>query len=66
MRMGFQKMLRRTKQGLDTMGGYGDLILSLLASIAEMDSESISENVNATLTGMNAMGTPLQRASYGL
>ena len=64
--MGFQKMLRRTKQGLDTMGGYGDLILSLLASIAEMDSESISENVNATLTGMNAMGTPLQRASYGL
>ena len=53
------------EQGLDTLGGYGDLILSLLATIAEMESESISENVKTTLTGMNAKGTPLQRASYG-
>ena len=50
------------EQGLDTLGGYGDLILSLLATIAEMESESISENVKTTLNGMNAKGTPLQRA----
>ena len=53
------------EQGLDTMNLYGEIILSILATIAEMESRSISENVLTTFEGMNAKGTPLRRASYG-
>jgi DNA invertase Pin-like site-specific DNA recombinase len=38
------------EQNLDTMSGYGDLIVTLLATIAEMESESIADNMKVTKT----------------
>ena len=53
------------EQNLDTMSGYGDLIVTLLATIAEMESESIADNMKVTFKGMNEWGTPLTSARYG-
>ena len=53
------------EQNLDTMSGYGDLIVTLLATIAEMESESIADNMKVTFKGMNERGTPLIAARYG-
>ena len=53
------------EQGFDTMGGYGELIVTLLATIAEMESNSIVDNMKATFKGMNERGTPLRSARYG-
>ena len=53
------------EQNLDTMSGYGDLIVTLLATIAEMESESIADNMKVTFKGMNERGTPLITARYG-
>lgn len=53
------------EQGLDTMSMGGEIILTTLATIAEMESQSISDNILATFDGMNAKGTPLRRAAYG-
>lgn len=53
------------EQGLDTLSGYGDIILAALATIAEMESTSISDNVKTVFNGMNEKGTPIQRAAYG-
>lgn len=53
------------EQGIDTLGGYGELILAALSSIAEMESESISENTKQSLDAMNAKGTPLRKTRCG-
>ena len=53
------------EQSLDTMSGYGDLIVTLLATIAEMESNSIAENMKVIFKGMNERGTPLLPARYG-
>ena len=53
------------EQGLDTKNNYGDLVLTALASIAEMESESISKNTKTTFDAMNKKGDPLQKARYG-
>ena len=53
------------EQNLDTRSGYGELVVTLLATIAEMESKSISENMKLTLKAMNERGTPLTPARYG-
>ena len=53
------------EQNLDTGAGMGELILSILASVAEMESKSISENTRMVFEAMRARGTPLQPARYG-
>ena len=53
------------EQGFDTGHAYGELILTVLASIAEMESESIRTNLLQTHRSMNARGTPVLPARYG-
>ena len=53
------------EQNLDTMSGYGELVVTLLATIAEMESNSIAENMKITFKSMNERGTPLMSARYG-
>lgn len=53
------------EQSLDSLSGMGDIVLTGLASIAEMESQSISENVKNTFNNMNKKGTPLRKAAYG-
>jgi len=52
-------------EGIDSRTDYGEMVLSALSSIAEMESESISENVSSVFKHMNAQGTPLRKARYG-
>ena len=53
------------EQDLDSLNVYGELIIAALSSIAEMESESISQNVTTVFNAMNQKGTPLRRTSYG-
>lgn len=53
------------EQGLDTASEFSELILTVLASIAEMEAESIRENILLTHRNMNALGTPVIAARYG-
>ena len=53
------------EQELDSLNGYHELILAALSSIAEMESESISQNVTTVFNAMNQKGTPLRKTSYG-
>ena len=53
------------EQSFDTRDEYAEIILTTLATIAEMESNSISESIRDVFNGMNAKGTPLRKASYG-
>ena len=53
------------EQGLDTGKTYGELLLTVLATIAEMEAESIRENLLQLHRAMNARGTPVLPARYG-
>ncbi len=53
------------EQGFDTGNSYGELILTVLASIAEMEAESVRENLLLVHRAMNARGTPVLGARYG-
>ena len=53
------------EQGLDTASEFSEMILTVLASIAEMEAESIRENILLTHRNMNALGTPVVAARYG-
>ena len=53
------------EQGYDTMDKGNEMVLSVLASIAEMESRSISENVKITLDKKNSQGTPTRKCCYG-
>ena len=53
------------EQSLDSLSGYGDVILTTLATIAEMESANLSTNVKMILRAMNQKGTPLQKSAYG-
>ena len=53
------------EQGFDTSNSYGELILTVLASIAEMEAESNRENQLLIHRTMNAKGTPVIAARYG-
>ena len=49
----------------DTMTVNGEIVISVLASVAEMESESISQNIKMVLDAKNEMGTPLRKCAYG-
>ena len=53
------------EQGFDTGSASSELILTVLATIAEMESRSSSENLLETHRGMNAAGSPMIPARYG-
>ena len=53
------------EQGFDTMKNESGMVLSVLASIAEMESKSISQNVKITLDRKNSQGTPTRKCCYG-
>ena len=53
------------EQGLDTASEFSEMILTVLASIAEMEAESTRENILLTHRNMNALGTPVIPARYG-
>ena len=53
------------EQGFDTGGEYGELLLTVLAAIAEMESVSIVHNHTMIYSMMNARGTPLIKARFG-
>ena len=53
------------EQNLDTGSEFSELVLTVLASIAQMESESIRDNIMMTTTKFNAMGKPTRPARYG-
>ena len=53
------------EEGMDTLSMDQELILTALATIAEMESESISENIRVSLDAANARGTPVGKCAYG-
>ena len=53
------------EQSLDSLDNMGELVLTTLATISQMESESISGNTKMSMEAMNARGTPLRRCSYG-
>ena len=53
------------EEGMDTLSMDQELILTALATIAEMESESISENIRVSLDAANARGEPVGKCSYG-
>ena len=53
------------EQCFDTGDAFTELILTALSSIAEMESENLSETMKQTHQMMNAKGTPIIRAGYG-
>ena len=53
------------KEGINTMDSRGELLISIMASIAQEESNSISENLRWSMDHSNAKGEPFFRASYG-
>lgn len=53
------------EEGFDTQTINGEIVISVLASVAEMESESISQNIKIMFDAKNAMGTPLRKCAYG-
>lgn len=52
-------------QGIDSFANGVDLAIDAMASISEMESTSISQNVKCSLDSMNKMGVPMRKAAYG-
>ena len=53
------------KEGINTMEGSGELLLSVMASIAQEESKSIGENLRWSVSQSNAKGEPFFHPSYG-
>ena len=53
------------EEGFDTQTVNGEIVISVLASVAEMESESISQNIKMMFDAKNEMGTPLRKCAYG-
>lgn len=53
------------EQGIDTMSNVGQIVIDTLASISEMESISISENIKHISDSMNERGCPVRKSSYG-
>ncbi len=53
------------KEGINTMEGSGELLLSIMASIAQEESRSIGENLRWAVKQSNARGEPFFHPSYG-
>ena len=53
------------KENINTMDGMGELLISIMASVAQEESNSISENMRWSIEQHNAKGTPYYHPSYG-
>ena len=53
------------EDSIDSMSDIGHIIIDTMATIAEMESTSISENVKVSLDDSNQRGWPMRRAAYG-
>lgn len=53
------------KEGINTMESSGELLLSIMASLAQEESNSIAENMRWSMDRSNARGEPFFRAAYG-
>mgnify|MGYP002624784101 CR=1 FL=1 len=53
------------EESIDTTTGHGEMLIAALAAIAEMETDTISENVRMIQKAFNLRGTPIQRCSYG-
>lgn len=53
------------EQGFDSLSPGSEFILTTLSSIAEMESESTSENIKMVFDAKNAKGTPARKCCYG-
>ena len=53
------------EQGLDSLDNMGEMVLTTLATIAQMESESIGGNTKMNFDAMNERGIPLRKCSYG-
>ena len=53
------------REGINTMDGSGELLLSIMAAIAQEESRSIGENLRWSVRQSNAKGEPFFHPSYG-
>ena len=53
------------EQNIDTLSDAGNFVIETLATVAEMESVSMSQNTKVVFNSMNARGTPLRRSAYG-
>ena len=53
------------KEGINTLDNKSDLLLNILAIIAEEESVSIGQNMRWSYERRNAAGDPFQKAPYG-
>lgn len=53
------------KENIDTLNVSSELLLNILAAIAEAESISISQNIRWAYERRNAMGNPFHKAPYG-
>ncbi len=53
------------KEGVNSMDSTGELLLSIMAAVAQEESFSISENLRWSMERSNAKGEPFFLASYG-
>ncbi len=53
------------REGIDTMSGDGELLLSVLASIAQEEINNMSQNISWAHERNNAAGNPVIRTRYG-
>lgn len=53
------------EQQIDTLSEMGQMVIDTMATIAEMESSSISQNITMSLDIRNEQGYPMRRAAYG-
>jgi site-specific DNA recombinase len=53
------------REGIDTMSGSGEMLLSVLASIAQEEINNMSQNIRWASERNNALGNPTTPARYG-
>lgn len=58
-------VVRFEKEGFETSGMYSELMLSILATIAQEESVSLGQNKRVADSHRNKMGCPTYQASYG-
>ncbi|MHB1454993.1 MAG: recombinase family protein [Saccharofermentanales bacterium] len=53
------------REGIDTMSNSGEMLLAVLASIAQEEINNMSQNIRWSQEQNNAVGNPVIRARYG-
>lgn len=53
------------EESIDSLSDTGHIIIDTIATVAEMESVRISENVKVSLDSSNQQGRPLRKAAYG-